>query len=185
MTDHAVQQGNHKLHELTRRYEEIPALPDRPDRLYTVPPSPAAKLEYKGLPLDVIEDLLATSPAWLQAQRITHAPNAQFSGRPLTPLHQGHLAILCTAGLLNGQFGEGEDRHLSYWETVKVVDRTEEEDDSGATVIRERERFSQRLTLLYADGRIALLSERAAGRQAENAERTPAVGQADVRQADP
>jgi hypothetical protein len=60
--------------------------------------------------------------------------------------------------------------------TLKVVDRTEEEEDSGATVIRERERFSQRLTLLYADGRIALLSERAAGKEAGNGECASAHG---------
>lgn len=184
MTDSAVQQGNRKLHELTRRYEEIPPLPDTPGRVYAVPPSLPAKLEYRGLPLDVVEDLLDKSPGWLQAQRITHAPKTEFSGRPLTPLHKGHVGILCTSGLLNGQFGEGKDTHVAYWESVKVVDRTEEEDDSGATVIREKERFSQRLTLLYADGRMALLSERA-GKEADDAERAPADGEVDVREADP
>ena len=39
------------------------------------------------------------------------------------------------------------------------MDRREDEED-GSTVIHEKERFSQRLTLLYADGRIALLSEK-------------------------
>jgi hypothetical protein len=68
--------------------------------------------------------------------------------------------------------------------TLKVIDRTEEEDDSGATVIREKERFSQRLTLLYADGRMALLSERAAGKEVGDAERAPADGEADVRETD-
>ncbi len=183
ITDSAVQQGNRKLHELTRRYEEIPQLPDTPDRVYAVPASLPAKLEYRGLPLDVVEDLLEKSPAWLQAQRITHAPKTEFSGRPLTPLHKGHVGILCTSGLLNGQFGERKDTHVAYWESVKVVDRTEEEDDSGVTVIREKERFSQRLTLLYADGRIALLSERA-GKEAGDAERAPADGEADVRETD-
>jgi hypothetical protein len=184
MTDHAVQQGNHRLHELTRQYDDIPPLPDTPDRLYTVPPSLPAKLEYRGLPLDLIEDLLENSPAWLQAQRITHAPRAEFSGRPLTPLHKGHVGILCTSGLLNGQFGEGRDTHVAYWESVKVVDRTEEEDDSGGMIIREKERFSQRLTLLYADGRIALLSERGVGKEDGNAERAPAHGEVDVRETD-
>jgi hypothetical protein len=184
MTDHAVQQGDHRLRELTLRYEEIPPLPDAPDRVYAIPPSPPAKLEYRGLPLDLVEVLLEKSPAWLQAQLITHAPTMEFAGRPLTPLHKGHVGLLCTSSLLNGQFGEGEDTHVAYWESVKVVDRTEEEDDSGATVIREKERFSQRLTLLYADGRIALLSEQAAGKEAGNAERAPADGETDVRETD-
>ena len=91
MNDHAVRQGNRILADLTRRYEQIPALPDVPDRVYAVPPSSPAKLEYRGLPLDAIEDLLDTSSAWRQAQRITHAPKTEFCGRPLTPLHKGHV----------------------------------------------------------------------------------------------
>ena len=66
------------------RYDEIPALPDAPDRHYVIPPSPAAKLDYRGLPLDELEDLLANSPAWRQAKRITHAPKPEFAGRTTT-----------------------------------------------------------------------------------------------------
>ena len=185
LNDHAVQQANWKLNDLTRRYEEIPPLPDIPDRTYSVPPSPDARLEYRGLPLDLIEDLLQTSPAWRQAQRITHAPKTEFAGRPLTPLHKGHVGLLCTSGLLNGVFGEGKDLHVANWESVKVVDRIEEEgEDGGNTVIREKERFSQRLTLLYADGRIALLSEKPSdkppAKERSDEECAPANGQANV-----
>ena len=161
MGDTAINQANWKLNDLTRAYEKIPPLPDAPERCYVIPPSPPANLEYRGLPLDQIEDLLANSPAWRQTKRVTHAPKAEFAGRPLTSLHQGHVALLCTSGMMNGCFGEGTDRHVAYWESVKVVDKREDE-ENGATVIHERERFSQRLTLLYADGRIALLSEKAA-----------------------
>lgn len=190
LNDHAVQQGNWKLNDLTRRYEEIPPLPDAPDRVYAVPPSPAARLEYRGLPLDVVEDLLTTSPAWRQAQRVTHAPKNEFAGRPLTPLHKGHVGLLCTSGLLNGVFGEGQDLHVANWESVKVVDRTEEQGEDGeSTVIREKERFSQRLTLLYADGRIALLSEKApektSAKEQSDAECAPEDGKADVCSANP
>jgi tRNA1(Val) A37 N6-methylase TrmN6 len=182
MNDHAVSQANWKLNDLTRRYEQIPALPDVPDRHCVVPASPSAALDYRGLPLDELEDLLANSPAWRQARRVTHAPKPEFAGRPLTSLHQGHVALLCTSGMMNGCFGEGKDRHVAYWESVKVVDRREDEED-GVTVIHEKERFSQRLTLLYADGRIALLSEKASEAPSRkddgNAERAPADGQAD------
>ena len=114
----------------------------------------------------------------------SHAPKTEFSGRPLTPLHKGQVGILARAVFSTANSAKAKDTHVAYWESVKVVDRTEEEDDSGANVIREKERFSQRLTLLYADGRIAPLSERA-GKEAGNAERTPADGEADVREADP
>jgi hypothetical protein len=92
--------------------------------------------------------------------------------------------------MMNGCFGEGKDRHVAYWESVKVVDRREDEED-GVTVIHEKERFSQRLTLLYADGRIALLSEKgsdATSRKARkdegNVECAPSDGQADFRPSD-
>lgn len=55
--------------------------------------------------------------------------------------------MLCTAGLLNGIFGEAESRHIAHWQSVKLVDKTEEEED-GKTVIREKERFSNELTLV-------------------------------------
>ena len=184
MTDRTVNEGNWKLQQLTRSYDAIPQFPDEPDRQYTVPPAPPARLECRGLPLDLIEDLLDHSPAWRQAQRITHAPRTEFSGRPLTPLHKGHVGLLCTSGLLNGVFGSAGDRHVAYWESVKVVDRIEEEGErADTTVVREKERFSQRLTLLYADGRIELLSERPAPSKngvTRDEERTSANGQADL-----
>lgn len=183
LSDEAVSQANRKLKELTQQYYEIPTLRDAPDRRYLVPPSPPARLDYRGIPLDEVEDLLSTSSAWRQAKRITHAQKPEFSGRPLTSLHQGHVALLCTSGMMNGCFGEGRDRHVAYWESVKVVDRREEEED-GAIVIHEKERFSQRLTLLYADGRIALLSEKATAtptrKEEPDAERALANGQADL-----
>jgi len=188
MNDHDVSLANWKLNDRTRSYDEIPPLPDVADRRYVIPPSFAAKLDYRGIPLDQLEDLLAKSPAWRQARRVTHAPKPEFAGRPLTSLHQGHVALLCTSGMMNGCFGEGKGRHVAYWESVKVVDRREEEED-GTTVIHEKERFSQRLTLLYANGRIALLSEKPSDavhrKEDGHAERAPAHGQADVYASEP
>jgi hypothetical protein len=189
LNDHSVNQANWKLHELTRRYDDIPPLPNEPDRAYTLPPSGPVRVEYRGLPLDQIEDLLEKSPAWLQAQRVTHAQRKQFLGRPLTPLHAGHVGLCAVSGLLNGVFGEGPDRHVAHWEAVKLVDRTEEEGDDGEMVIREKERFSQRLTLLFADGRIKMLSEKPreadGSEELNHAERPPADGEAKVCPADP
>lgn len=47
--------------------------------------------------------------------------------------------------------------------TIKVTDRIEETDDNEVTTIRERERFTQCLTLVYADGTTAILDERGKG----------------------
>jgi hypothetical protein len=40
-----------------------------------------------------------------------------------------------------------------------VTDRFEETDDAGVMTIRERERFTQSLTLAYANGTTAILKE--------------------------
>jgi hypothetical protein len=77
--DRAVQQGDRKLRDLTRHYAKIHTLTDNPDRCYVVPASPLAKPEYRRLPLDHLEDILADSPAWRQARRVTLAPMPVFS----------------------------------------------------------------------------------------------------------
>ncbi|MEO8053015.1 MAG: hypothetical protein ABI833_21620, partial [Acidobacteriota bacterium] len=97
------------------------------------------------------------------------------------------VGLCAVSGLLNGVFGTGAQRHVAHWEATKVVDRTEEEGDDGETVIREKERFSQRLTLLFADGRIELLSEKPredGSKEAPHGECPPADGEAEVRAAD-
>jgi Uncharacterised methyltransferase family (DUF6094) len=126
------------------------------DRRYAVPRGAAVRLLYRGLPLDQIEDLLPKSSAYRQASAVLFAPQSDVSGRPLTPLHGGHVGLLCTAGMLNGIFGEGEARHIAHWQSVKLVDKSEEEED-GATVIREKERFSNELTVVFSTGEIATL----------------------------
>ena len=74
-------------------------------------------------------------------------------------MHGGHIGLLTTAGLLNGIFGEGPDIHVARWESIKVTDRFEETDENEVTTIRERERFTQSLTVVYADGTTAILDE--------------------------
>ena len=66
--------------------------------------------------------------------------------------------LLAVSGLLNGCFGSGRDRHVACWQSTKVIDKFEEVED-GVTTIRERERFTQTLTLAYSDGRTAILRD--------------------------
>jgi SAM-dependent methyltransferase len=142
----------------SRNFDALPVLTDQPQRIYAVPEADRIELVHRGLPLDEIEDLLPQSPAYRQARRILFAPEAREKGRPLTPLHQGHVALLATSGLLDGNFGEGDLRHLARWQAVKTVLRLEEEDENGVTTIREKEQFSHALNILYADGRTAVLT---------------------------
>jgi len=80
---------------------------------YVVPPSPEAILTYRGLPYDRLEDMLPHSAAWRQVAPLLMPQEDAATGRPITPLHGGHVGLLCTAGLLNGVFGKGEDRHIA------------------------------------------------------------------------
>jgi hypothetical protein len=73
--------------------------------------------------LDEIEDLLPQSAAYRQAGRILFAEPASATGRPLTPLHAGHVGLLACSGLLNGIFGSGDQRHIAFWQAVKLVDK--------------------------------------------------------------
>jgi hypothetical protein len=113
---------------------------------------------HRGLPLDAIEDLLPKSAAYRQARRILFAPEVREAGGPLIPLHQGHVALLATSGRLDGIFGRDELRHVARWQGIKTLVRVEEEDDDGATTIREKEQFSHCLNLFFAEGRTAVLT---------------------------
>lgn len=156
LRDSEIIQEQQWLGSLQRKLEELLPLPADPDRAYAVPPGPPARLVHRGLPLDEIEDLLRRSSAYRQASAVIFARQSDVAGRPLTPLHGGHVGLLCTAGMLNGVFGEGESRHIANWQSVKLVDKTEEE-ENGKTVIREKERFSNELTLIFSGGDLAVL----------------------------
>ena len=159
LKDWEVQRAKTKLLGFARNYDELPVLPEQADRQFAVPASAAPQLIHRGLPLDALEDALPASVAYRQAGRILFAPEVRATGRPLSPLHGGHVALLTTSGLINGIFGEGPDLHVARWESVKVTDRFEETGEDDVTTIRERERFTQCLTLVYADGATAILQE--------------------------
>ena len=142
---------------------------------YPVPLSGASELSYRGLPYDLLEDLLPQSAAWKQVAPLLMPHQDVATGRPITPLHGGHVGLLCTAGLLNGVFGQGEDRHIARWRSVKHV-TTFVEQDGDAEIIHHRERWANELYLVYADGRTLKLTETPAKKESEtDGERTPAA----------
>lgn len=137
---------------------DLAELTDHPPASYEVPPSGPVVLTNTGIPLDEVEDLLLDSAAYRQASRILLPKQRDVRGRPLTPLHGGHVGLLCTAGMLNGVFGEGEDRHIAHWRSVKFTDHWEEEDEDGTKILHDRERFSHELTLVFANGKAQILT---------------------------
>ena len=157
LTDSNITRARLYYASLARSPSQIPALPPGPDARYDMPLSGPAQLVYRGLPLDEIEDLLPQSAAYRQAGRVLFAEPVSAKGRPLTPLHAGHVGLLACSGLLNGIFGSGDQRHIAFWRAVKIVDKTEEEDEKGVITVREKERFSNELTVVYSTGQVAIL----------------------------
>jgi hypothetical protein len=137
---------------------DLADLTDHPPVSYEVPPSGPVVLTNTGIPLDEVEDLLLDSAAYRQASRILLPKQRDVRGRPLTPLHGGHVGLLCTAGMLNGIFGEDENRHIAHWRSVKFTDHWEEEEEDGTKILHDRERFSHELTLIFANGKTQTLT---------------------------
>ena len=153
--------------ELLNSVRWLEALASKPDLddltdnaaiAYEVPASGPVVLTDTGIPLDEVEDLLLDSAAYRQASRSLLPRQRDIRGRPLTPLHGGHVGLLCTAGMLNGIFGEGEDRHIAHWRSLKFTDHWEEEEEDGTRILHDRERFSHELTLVFANGRTQILT---------------------------
>lgn len=158
-------------------YEKLPELIPGAVEPYVVPVSGEAALTYRGLPYNVVEDLLPHSAAWKQAAQVLLASEDVAIGRPITPLHGGHVGLLCTAGLLNGVFGQGEERHIARWRSVKYF--TEFHEEEGDTkIIRRREKWSNELRLLYVTGKAVTLTESAPKEGAIDGECPPADGSA-------
>jgi hypothetical protein len=157
LRDSALLDSVRRLEILASR-PDLDVLGEAPGIRYEVPVSGPVTLTHVGMPLDEVEDLLPESAAYHQASRILLPRQRDVRGRPLTPLHGGHVGLLCTAGMLNGIFGEGEDRHIAHWRSVKFTDHWEEEEEDGTRILHDRERFSHELTLVFADGKTQILT---------------------------
>ena len=153
--DAEISHSRNQLLDMARQYEMLPFLTTQSIQL-RVPPSGVAELSYAGLPLDTIEDLLPTSPAYRQIAQLLDPQPTTLSARPLTPLHKGHIGLLSTAGLLNGIFGSGDRLHVAAWKTKKRVIKTEDTEDEKI-IIREREQFVHELSVAFANGETALI----------------------------
>ena len=152
--------GAEELLRIAYKPQSLPVLNQEVRERYAIPPSLPTKISFTGLPLDEIEDALQRSVAMQNARGILVRKQQKMSGRPVTPLHKGHVGLLACSGMLNGFFGEGETRHIAHWRSVKYVDEFNEEGEAeGETIIRKRERFSHELTLAYESGQIVELKE--------------------------
>jgi uncharacterized methyltransferase DUF6094 len=150
--------------------KELEFLPGEAQVRYPIPLSAPIAIQYRGLPFDEIEDKLLDSAAYRQIRRTLLRQPRSVRGRPLTPLHGGHVGLLCTAGMLNGVFGEGPLRHMANWQSRKYT-TTWQEEGEGQTVRHTREYFSHECTLLWENGMTQVLTHDA--RQQKDPEEDP------------
>lgn len=157
LRDSSLVEATHYLESFAEK-RDIEGLTDSVGIKYEVPISDRPTLTNTGIPLDEIEDLMLSSAAYRQAARVLLREQSDVRGRPLTPLHGGHVGLLCTAGMLNGIFGEGDNRHIAHWRSVKFNDHWEETEEDGTIIQHDRERFSHELTLIFASGETQVLT---------------------------
>jgi len=72
----------------------LPVLNQEVGERYAIPPSSPAAITYTGLPLDVIEDAVQRSVAMQTARGILVRKQQKMTGRPVTPLHKGHVGTI-------------------------------------------------------------------------------------------
>jgi hypothetical protein len=78
-------------------------------------------------------------------------------GIEFAALHGGHVGRLRTAGMLNGIFGQVQSRHIAQWQSVKVVEKTEEKMRAARSRSGEKAHFANELTVAFANGRVTTL----------------------------
>lgn len=154
------------------RYGAVPELIANGCSPYSVPSTGPLTPVYRGLPYDLLEDLLPASSAWRQVAPFLVPKDDTATGRPITPLHGGHVGLLCTAGLLNGVFGQDEQRHIARWRSIKHT-TTFTEIDGDTEIVHHRERWANELRVVYSDGRTMKLTETPPKKEEQDGECTP------------
>lgn len=69
-----------------------------------------------------------------------------------TDLHEGHIVMLLTSGVLNGYIGTGINQHLVKGTAVKGIQTFEDVDEDGNSLLKEREFYNVSITTLNANG---------------------------------
>ena len=86
--------GAEELLRIAYKPQLLPVLNHEVSEPYAIPPSPPATITYTGLPLDEIEDALQRSAAMQNARGILVRKQQKMTGRPVTPLHKGHVGTI-------------------------------------------------------------------------------------------
>jgi len=159
-TNYQIREAMYAASNQPKGLETLAKAVERGDK-YLVKPATPVTMRYTGMPVDEVEDLLPGSKAYKLMAPYLVPPDDVGIKRPLIPLNAGHVGLLCTAGRMNGIFGEGERRHSARWLITKVtVNIPQTPEDKEKDQIRTTERFDTSVNVLFADGRYQLLSQK-------------------------
>ena len=86
--------GADELLRIAYKPHLLPVLNQELGERYAIPPSSPVTITYTGLPLDEIEDALGRSVAMQNVRGILVRKQQKMTGRPVTPLHKGHVGLL-------------------------------------------------------------------------------------------
>ena len=105
----AVEEARRQLQRISPygSFQALPELAPEACEPYPVPSTGEAALSYRGLPYDLLEDLLPLSGAWKQTLPFLMPREDVATGRPITPLHGGHVGLLVHGGPAEWRFRPG------------------------------------------------------------------------------
>jgi hypothetical protein len=140
---------------------DLPVLPASVFDKYVLPETGNAEIKLRRQSPAELVAMARTSPLWARVKDLVEPPTLGALGRPPAPLHVGHLGLLLSAGCLNGQVGEGDDRHIVVGKPVKhVVESTdvEEGEDGDLEVTHRLETFRVTIKMLLPTGELRKLA---------------------------
>ena len=86
--------GADDLLRIAYKPQLLPVLNQEVVERYAIPPSSPATITFTGLPLDTIEDAISRSSAMQNALNLLVRKQERIEGRPVTPLHGGHVGTI-------------------------------------------------------------------------------------------
>lgn len=92
--------------------------------------------------------------------RFQDPPPLVKAGRPPLPLKRGHLALTLASGVINGIYGEGDDRHVAKGTVSRGIDRKVEVkpgEREATVIVTDTDKFEVAVRIARCDGEIVTL----------------------------
>jgi len=137
-------------------YETLEEIPRLESPVYDLPTSSEVRL-FRSNIIDEAELGKEVRKSALWEKLVGYGRNKENdTGRPLLPLHTGHLGLMLASGYLDGVVGEGQDRHIVRGKVEKITHR-EQEYKGDILLEKEKESYRVSIKVLKKNGEIITL----------------------------